>query len=201
MTSGPDVRDPADPPIPPSPSLPRRLRARLRGAGRRLRGAGRWLRAHARHALVVGVVTSVVGALATFAADQLPKLYEDPPPSCPGAGCDGKNPQTTGCGVEAATFEPTEGNPVRLHLRYSRRCGAVWGRITAGAVGDSVTVSVPGGPSRSALISANHDVFTPMVTVGDTFRVRFCAVPTTSPERARSWVKYCFEATEGSPWQ
>ncbi|MER6048115.1 DUF2690 domain-containing protein [Streptomyces sp. NPDC001793] len=212
MTSGPDVRDPADPPTPPSPSLPRRLRARLggvgrrlrarlHGVGRRLRGAGRWLRAHARHALVVGVVTSVVGALATFAAAQLPKLYEDPPPSCPGAGCDGKDPQATGCGVDATTFEPTEGNPVRLHLRYSRRCGAVWGRITAGAVGDTVTVSVQGGASRSALISANHDVFTPMASVGDTFRVRFCAVPTSDPGRSRSWVKYCFEATEASAWQ
>ncbi|WP_102924364.1 DUF2690 domain-containing protein [Streptomyces noursei] len=201
MTSGPDVRDPADPPTPPSPSLPRRLRARLRDVGWRLRGAGRWLRAHARHALVVGVATSVVGALATFAVDQLPKLYQDPPPRCPGAGCEGKDPQSTGCGVEAATFEPAVGNPVRLHLRYSKRCGAVWARIVAGAVGDSVTVSVTGGSSRSAFIASNHDVFTPMTSVGGTFRVRFCAVPTTNPNRSRSWVKYCFEASEASPWE
>ncbi|WP_411121603.1 DUF2690 domain-containing protein [Streptomyces sp. x-19] len=107
--------------------MPRRLRTALRDAGSRLRGAGRWLRAHARHALVVGVATSVVGALATFAVDQLPKLFEEPPPGCPGAGCDGKDPQSTGCGVDATSFEPAQGNPVHLHLRYSKRCGAVWG--------------------------------------------------------------------------
>ncbi|MFF2810992.1 DUF2690 domain-containing protein [Streptomyces sp. NPDC058000] len=200
MTNGPDARDPADPPTPPPPSLLRRLRTLRRDVGSRLRGAGRWLRAHARHALVVGVATSVVGALATFAVDQLPKLYEEPPPGCPGAGCDGKDPQSTGCGVDAATFEPAEGNPVRLHLRYSKRCGAVWGRIVAGAVGDEVTVSVPGGSPRSAFIASHHDVFTPMASVGGTFRVRFCAVPTNDPNRSRSWVKYCFEATETSGW-
>ncbi|MFK0292198.1 DUF2690 domain-containing protein [Streptomyces sp. NPDC090442] len=200
MSSGPDLRDPGDPPTRPSPSLRRRLRTGLRDLGSRCRGAGRWLRAHARHALVVGVVTSVVGALATFGVSQLPKLYEKPPPSCPGAGCDGKDPNATGCGVDAVTYEPAAGNPVRLHLRYSKRCGAVWGRIVAGGVGDEVTVSVTGGSSRSAFIASYHDVYTPMASVGDTFRARFCAVPTNSPNRSGSWVKYCFEATQVSTW-
>ncbi|WP_411121710.1 hypothetical protein [Streptomyces sp. x-19] len=70
----------------------------------------------------------------------------------------------------------------------------------AGTVGDEVTVSASGGSSRSAFIATYHDVFTPMVSVGGTFRVRFCAVPTNSPDRSRSWVKYCFEATEASAW-
>ncbi|MCK7627484.1 YjfA family protein [Streptomyces sp. RS10V-4] len=207
MTSGPRVRDPADPPTPPPPSLPRRLLARLRGPvgrlrgpGRLLRGAGRRLRAHARHALVIGVVTSVVGALATLAAEQLPKLFEDPPATCPGAGCDGRNPTATGCAADALTYEPAVGNPVRLHLRYSKRCGAVWGRMVAGVAGDMVTVSVTGGSSRSASINYGHDIFTPMASVGGTFRVRFCAVPTTSPNRTRSWVKYCFEGTQAAAW-
>lgn len=204
-THGPPDSDPPDneptDPIEPLPSLPRRAWARVCGAWVRLRGAGRWLRGHARHALVVGVITAVVGALATLAADQLPKLFEDPPPGCPGAGCDNKDPNKTGgCAADAATWEPEEGNPVRVQLRYSKDCGAVWGRIVNGMPGDMVTLRVADGAARSASIDYNHDKYTAMASVGTTFRVRLCAVPSTSPNRTAKWVKYCFEATERSAW-
>ncbi|ARF55806.1 DUF2690 domain-containing protein [Streptomyces gilvosporeus] len=166
----------------------------------RLRATGRWLRRHARHAMVVGVVTAVVGALATVAADQLPKLFEDPPPPCPGAGCDGKSPKSDGCAADAVTWEPTEGNVARIQLRYSKRCGAVWGRIVNGEPGDMVTISVTDGSSRSASIATYHDVYTRMATVGDTFRVRFCAEPGSYTGHTGNWVKYCFEATEHTEW-
>ncbi|MGY5080031.1 DUF2690 domain-containing protein [Streptomyces nigrescens] len=184
---GPDPNAPREP-------LPYRVRARLRGAGR-------WLRVHARHALVVGVVTAVAGALATVGADQLPKLFEEPPPGCPGAGCDGKSPKDSGCAYDATTWEPKEGNPVRIHLRYSKSCGAVWGRIVNGEPGDMVTLRVSGGAARSASIDYRHDKYTTMATVGPTFRVRLCAVPMTGPRRTVTWVKYCFEATEHVPWE
>ncbi|MFC5250299.1 DUF2690 domain-containing protein [Streptomyces nigrescens] len=156
---------------------------------------------HARHALVVGVVTAVAGALATVGADQLPKLFEEPPPGCPGAGCDGKSPKDSGCAYDATTWEPKEGNPVRIHLRYSKSCGAVWGRIVNGEPGDMVTLRVSGGAARSASIDYRHDKYTTMATVGPTFRVRLCAVPMTGPRRTVTWVKYCFEATEHVPWE
>ncbi|MEU8918329.1 DUF2690 domain-containing protein [Streptomyces nigrescens] len=189
-------REPHPGPGPDAPHepLPYRVRARLRGAGR-------WLRVHARHALVVGVITAVAGALATVGADQLPKLFEEPPPGCPGAGCDGKSPKDSGCAYDATTWEPKEGNPVRIHLRYSESCGAVWGRIVNGEPGDMVTLRVSGGAARSASIDYRHDKYTTMATVGPTFRVRLCAVPTTIPRRTVTWVKYCFEATEHVPWE
>lgn len=204
-THGPPQPDPADnnptPPTEPPPSLLRRAWARLCGAWVRLGGAGRWLRAHARHALVVGVITAVVGALATVAADQLPKLFEDPPPPCPGAGCENKDPnKTAGCAADAATWEPKEGNPVRVQLRYSKVCGAVWGRIVNGEPGDMVTLQVTGGAARSASIDYGHDKYTSMAIVATTFRVRLCAVPSTNPNAAAKWVTYCYEATEHSFW-
>ncbi|MFI7099867.1 DUF2690 domain-containing protein [Streptomyces sp. NPDC050161] len=163
----------------------------------RIRAVGHWLRTHARHTLVVGVVTAVVGALAPIV---LPPLFTDPPPACPGAGCDGKSPKGQ-CSADATTWTPTDGNPVKLHLRYSPACGAVWGRIINGEPGDMVTIQVTGGSSRSASIDYNHDKFTDMATVGKTFRVRLCAVPSTSPNRTGKWVRYCYWATEHSTWE
>ncbi|MFJ9851249.1 DUF2690 domain-containing protein [Streptomyces sp. NPDC101150] len=192
--------DPAPDPDPdqntdahPHPSLLQRVGARIRAVGRRLR-------AHARHALVVGVVTAVLGPLAGYV---VPKLLEDPPPpapSCPGAGCDGKSPKDSGCAADVVTWEPAEGNVARIQLRYSKKCGAVWGRIVNGEPGDMVTVSVAGGSSHSASIDINHDKYTTMAWVGDTFRVRFCAVPGSTPGHTGAWVKYCFEATEHAEW-
>ncbi|MFG2829903.1 DUF2690 domain-containing protein [Streptomyces sp. NPDC048434] len=189
----PALAPPDSDPTSPSPSLPQRARARLRGVGP-------WLRAHARHALVVGVVTAIAGALATVGADQLPKLFAEPPPGCPGAGCDGRNPKDTACAYDAVTWEPTVGNPVRIQLRYSKDCGDVWGRIVNGEPGDMVTLRVAGGSARSASIDYNHDKYTAMTTVGSAFRVRLCAVPSTSPHRIGKWIKYCFEATEHAAW-
>ncbi|MEU9113868.1 DUF2690 domain-containing protein [Streptomyces sp. NPDC048483] len=172
----------------------------LRRSRERIRAAGRWLRAHARHALVVGVITAVLGPLATYL---VPKLLEDPPPPpppCPGAGCEGKSPKDSVCGADLVTWEPTEGNVAQIQLRYSKKCGAVWGRILNGEPGDMVTISVAGGSSRSASIDINHDKFTNMASVRSTFRVRFCAVPGSTPSHTGTWVKYCFEATERAEW-
>ncbi|TSB21669.1 DUF2690 domain-containing protein [Streptomyces benahoarensis] len=161
---------------------------------------GRRLRAHARHTLVVAVAAAVAGALVPPGVEAIQKAFEDPPPGCPGAGCDGKSPAGE-CSADAVTWEPQAGNPARIHLRYSASCGAVWGRIVNGEPGDMVTIRVRGGSSRSAVINYNHDKYTAMATVGRTFRVRLCAVPSTSTHRAGKWVTYCFEGTERSDWQ
>ncbi|MFF4952733.1 DUF2690 domain-containing protein [Streptomyces chattanoogensis] len=193
MSNHVDEPDPEPDPEPtpvPSPSLLQRSWARMQILGRRLR-------AHARHALVVGVITAVLGPLAGYL---VPKLFEDPPPPCPGAGCDGKNPKDYGCAADVTSWTPPGGNPVGVQLRYSKRCGAVWGRITRGEPGDTVTVQVTGGSSRSASIDYGPDQYTKMARVGAGFRVRLCAEPSAGPDRKRSWVRYCFQATEHSPW-
>ncbi|WP_399089483.1 DUF2690 domain-containing protein [Streptomyces sp. BBFR2] len=169
-------------------------------AGGRIRALGRRLRAHARHTLVVAVAAAVAGALVPLAVEAVRKAFEEPPPKCPGAGCDGKSPAGQ-CSADAVTWEPRVGNPVRLHLRYSATCGAVWGRIVNGEPGDMVTIRVRGGSSRSAVIDFNHDKFTDMASVGRTFHVRLCAVPSTSTHRVGTWVPYCFEGTERSDWE
>ncbi|UQA94800.1 DUF2690 domain-containing protein [Streptomyces halobius] len=191
----PNPSDPADAPDEPDPPSNASL---LHRGGDRLRRIGRWLRVHAKHALVV----AVVGALIPVAADQIPELFEAPPPACPGPGCDGQSPKNHGCAADVATWEPTEGegNIARIQLRYSRKCDAVWGRILNGEPGDVVSISVVGGSSRSASIDINHDKYTDMATVGETFRVRLCAEPGGVRGHTGTWVKYCFVATERSAW-
>ncbi|MEV0368416.1 DUF2690 domain-containing protein [Streptomyces sp. NPDC050636] len=179
------------------PAVPQRLRARLRGVGP-------WLRAHAKHALVVGLVTAVVtGIVPIVFTDFWKGVTEDPPPECPGAGCTGKNPKKEWCAGEATTWQPDGGNPVALQVRYSKRCPAVWGKITQGEPGDTVSVRLDGGakPTQHNSIDYGPDQFTNMVAVSETFHVRVCATPTTSPKRKGRWVQYCIEATERSDWQ
>ncbi|MCB5911278.1 hypothetical protein [Streptomyces pinistramenti] len=129
---------------------------------------GRRLREHLRHALVVGVVTAVVGALAPLV---LPPLFQDPPPACPGA--------------------PAVQPVLRGRAGPARQGGAR----------RMVTVQVTGGSSRGASVDYGTEKFTDVATVGTTFRVRFCAVPSTHPNRRGKWVRYCYEATERSAWE
>ncbi|MER7024358.1 MULTISPECIES: DUF2690 domain-containing protein [Streptomyces] len=193
----------ADPPVldPPAADPPGGARPGPGGRfGARMRAAGRWLRAHAGHTLVVAVAAAVAGALVPPGVEALRQAFEEPPPGCPGAGCDGKSPAAQ-CSADAVTWEPKAGNPVRIQLRHSASCGAVWGRIVNGEPGDTVTIRVRGGSSRSAVINFGHDKYTDMATVGRTFRVRVCAVPSTAAHRVGKWVTYCFEGTDRSDWE
>ncbi|MGW0735167.1 DUF2690 domain-containing protein [Streptomyces sp. NPDC002851] len=150
--------------------------------------------------MVVAVVAALVGGVAPVVAERMfPEPPPPPPPGCPGAGCDGKNPQSEGCAADAVSWRPEGSNPVSLEVRYSTYCGVVWGRITRGEGGDQVTVQVEGGSSQSAVIEFGRDQFTPMATVGDTFHATACAVPTTASSRTGQWSKYCAEVTEDTP--
>lgn len=154
--------------------------------------------------LLVGVTVAVVGAFATaFATGWADGLFTgERPPSCPGDACDGKDPQTKGCGNDAGTYKPTSGNPVGLQIRYSHECKAVWGKITRGEPGDTVSVTVAGGARRQAEIDYGDDVFTKMVGVPDgAFKVTVCAAPTTAEGRQGRWQAYCVSATDdASDW-
>lgn len=137
--------------------------------------------------LVAGVVAAlVVVAGASFAFDLTGKDESAEPKPTPTAekklpagvkcsddGCNGKDPETMGCGGQHAT---TAGSQVvgasTVEVRYSKVCGTVWARVTGGTNGDSLKVS---GEKRTQKQSLNGpDAYTPMVPVKDVERARAC---------------------------
>jgi len=97
---------------------------------------------------------------------------------CAGAGCTGKDAEAMGCTTDAGAATTaktaTVGTTV-VEVRYSKTCGAAWGRITAGAQGDSVQVSA-GAVKESDSITAVGDniAYTPMVAVKDAGEAKAC---------------------------
>mgnify|MGYP001062731910 CR=1 FL=1 len=85
---------------------------------------------------------------------------------------------------------------MRLQVRYSAYCDAVWGRILRGEPGDQLTLRFKDGSARSALIDYGSDQFTMMSSVGESFSVKVCAVPTTAAKRTGEWTYYCIYATD-----
>ncbi|MEU0049849.1 DUF2690 domain-containing protein [Streptomyces sp. NPDC006309] len=96
---------------------------------------------------------------------------------CAGSACTGKDAEAMGCSGDLVTTAKsvTLGTTV-LEVRYSRTCGTVWGRITGGAPGDTVRLTV-GGVRQSDGITAAGDTiaYTPMAAVRDPARSRACA--------------------------
>ncbi|MFE0508743.1 helix-turn-helix domain-containing protein [Streptomyces sp. NPDC058964] len=96
---------------------------------------------------------------------------------CSGAGCTGKDAESMGCSGNLVTTakSATIGNTV-LEVRYSKTCGAAWGRITGAAQGDRVQVTV-GKVKRSGDITTAGDTiaYTPMVAVKDAGEAKACA--------------------------
>ncbi|MFL6127153.1 DUF2690 domain-containing protein [Actinophytocola sp.] len=58
--------------------------------------------------------------------------------SCPGGSCTDKDPQAQGCTADAKTVREFTNLALRIELRYSARCQALWARWT---VKTSMTVS------------------------------------------------------------
>ncbi|MFE0646588.1 DUF2690 domain-containing protein, partial [Streptomyces sp. NPDC058877] len=54
---------------------------------------------------------------------------------------------------------------MKIQLRYSAACSAVWGRIENGAIGDSVIIKDKGASEESATIRVDHDTYTRMLAV------------------------------------
>lgn len=166
------------------------------------KGSGRqsnWGRSALVGTLVTTLVGGVITAVATGWVEQL--FEEDPPPTCPGAACDGKNPQNEGCGNDARTFRPLQANPAALEIRYSPECRAVWGRILAGEPGDRVTTKVAAGAERSAQIDWGDDQFTKMAVVKkDDFTVTVCAHANSREDRKGTWDSYCIHAKHDDNW-
>src|SRR5438105_3130761 len=80
--------------------------------------------------------------------------------TCSGNGCNGLNPQTTGCAASAYTVLTAVFSNASVELRYSRTCQTNWGRVIS-RVGanflsiriqriDGLTYTFGGGNFKSA---------------------------------------------------
>ncbi|MGW4495405.1 helix-turn-helix domain-containing protein [Streptomyces sp. NPDC004376] len=95
---------------------------------------------------------------------------------CAGASCAGKDAEAMGCsGARAATVSSAVAGTVTLEVRYSRICGAAWGRITGAAPGDRVRVLAGGERPGAVTETGDTLAYTPMVTVEKASGVRACA--------------------------
>ncbi|GGN24405.1 helix-turn-helix domain-containing protein [Streptomyces fuscichromogenes] len=96
---------------------------------------------------------------------------------CAGAGCTGKDAVAMGCSGDLVTTAKTVTvGATTLEVRYSRTCGAAWGRITGAARGDSVRVTVGTTTERGDITAVGDTIaYTPMVAVRDATTAKACA--------------------------
>ncbi|WP_405768076.1 XRE family transcriptional regulator [Actinacidiphila glaucinigra] len=144
---------------------------------------------------VVAVVLAVVGATALTGGDGGGDDRSRPGPSrtaraaglpagvkCTGRECTGKDPEGMGCGGgNARTAAAAWVGGAYVEMRYSQVCAAVWARISAGAPGDTVSVTEAGGARRSQRSRIGRDpaAYTSMLAVRTPGAARACATLTT----------------------
>jgi transcriptional regulator with XRE-family HTH domain len=88
---------------------------------------------------------------------------------CSGDSCTGKDAEAMGCSGDLVTTASTAtvGTTV-VEVRYSKTCGAAWGRITQAAQGDAVAVTVGKNAQNGSITEAGDTIaYTPMVAVKD----------------------------------
>ncbi|MFV0134096.1 DUF2690 domain-containing protein [Streptomyces sp. HMX87] len=155
-------------------------RSRGRARGRSAGDGGKRLTTFV--AGVVGVLVVIVGAFFLLNGGDgekndaakpspSPTASTDPdlPPGvkCSGDGCTGKDAEVMGCGGDLVTTARTAtvGTAV-VEVRYSKTCGAAWGRVTQAGQGDEVRVSVGRAEETGTITAAGDTVaYTPMVAV------------------------------------
>ncbi|WP_240118712.1 MULTISPECIES: XRE family transcriptional regulator [unclassified Streptomyces] len=96
---------------------------------------------------------------------------------CSGDTCSGQDAELMGCSGDLVTTAKTVtvGTTV-LEVRYSRTCGAAWGRVTRAVQGDSVEVTAGSASQRDAITVAGDTIaYTPMVAVRDAGDATACA--------------------------
>jgi hypothetical protein len=105
----------------------------------------------------------------------------DLPPGvkCAGASCNGKDAELMGCTKDTTavtTAKTAVVGATTVEVRYSRTCGAAWGRITQAAVGDAVQVTAGGAAQDDSITTAGDTIaYTPMVAVKDAGEAKACA--------------------------
>ncbi|MGA5565635.1 helix-turn-helix domain-containing protein [Streptomyces platensis] len=114
---------------------------------------------------------------------------------CRARACDGKDPESMRCALPELVRTPVERTAAggeRLQLRYGTVCGAAWGRVRHGRVGDRIEVVAPGRAPRSVRVLDRFDaeaaIVTPMAAAGGPEGVRLCLYP------AGGGARECFSA-------
>ena len=87
-----------------------------------------------------------------------------PQVTCSGNGCNGQNPQSTGCAANAFTVRRVDFSNSFVELRYSPKCGTKWGRVTSKV-----------GPTRLVVRTQRNDGLTYTFTGGN-FNSAFAAM-------------------------
>ncbi|MET7985912.1 helix-turn-helix domain-containing protein [Streptomyces sp. NPDC005281] len=90
---------------------------------------------------------------------------QTPSPGCSKDTCLRRDPQAMDCQWDATTARETWLRGMHIELRYSAACGAVWGRVESGAVGDTVTIKDKYGEELSATIRVDRDTYTGLLAV------------------------------------
>ncbi|MEU6384401.1 XRE family transcriptional regulator [Streptomyces bauhiniae] len=136
--------------------------------------------------VVLGTVFLLTGGESTPAAagPPAPSATGAPglPPGvkCVGIGCAGKDAEVMGCsGDLVTTARSTTVGAATLEVRYSRTCGAAWGRITGAAPGDRVRVTADGESERGEAVAGETYTYTPMVAVGRAGEAEACVTLTS----------------------
>ncbi|MFD4577291.1 helix-turn-helix domain-containing protein [Streptomyces sp. NPDC058417] len=124
----------------------------------------------------------------------------DTGPLCRGTACEGGDPMAMRCADRPDTLaEHVTATGASVQLRRSRVCGAGWGRMWGGSVGDRIEMTVPGtgAPARTARVRDGLDadgyVYTPMSVFRPGTAVRACFLP------AGGGPAECFDAGLGHP--
>ncbi|MBC9717222.1 DUF2690 domain-containing protein [Streptomyces sp. TRM66268-LWL] len=95
---------------------------------------------------------------------------------CSGDSCAGKDPEEMGCGGTLATSPPVDVTvgEAKVEVRYSKTCGAAWGRITSASPGDTVEIRVKGEKTQTAEVNGDFDAYTPMIPVKNVKDAKAC---------------------------
>lgn len=157
----------------PSPRLPQRVVAVVAGACAGLVAVGAAV-------LVFGAGAGGVGTGPGKGAAPVPSEVT----GCRARACDGKDPESMYCELPDLVVTPVERTAARgehVQIRYGKACGAAWGRLRNGRVGDRLEVSVPGVRPRSVRVVDRFDaegyLVTPMAAARGPEGIRLCLYP------------------------
>ncbi|MEV5931460.1 DUF2690 domain-containing protein [Streptomyces sp. NPDC052079] len=104
---------------------------------------------------------------------------------CSGTSCDGKDAEVMGCSGDLVTTAQTGTvGTTTVEVRYSKTCGAAWGRITQATQGDTVEITA-GTSKQSDTISAAGDTvaYTMMVPAKSATEAKACVTLAASGEK------------------
>ena len=102
---------------------------------------------------------------------------------CSGQACSGEDPGTMLCGVQPDTLLQSQtAAGAGLEIRYDPQCRAAWARVWNTRIGDRITITAPGQPTRSVTVknvyAATGFLYTPMVAVlTPNLLLRACVTP------------------------